>query len=228
MPVTRDFHLPGRSPTIATEGMAATSHPLASQAALEVLRAGGNAADAAVTAVALLSVIEPGMTGIGGDCFCLVAKPGVDPWGYNGSGRAGAEVTAEKLIGLGVRAIGFDSIHSVTVPGAVEAWATILDQHGTFGLDRALQPAIRYAEQGFPVAPRVAYDWGTHAVRLKADPGAARHCLPEGRAPRQGDSSAFRRSPRHCEPSPRKAPAPSMRVRSPTRSRRRSRPAADF
>ncbi len=185
--MTRDFHRPGRSPTIATEGMAATSHPLASQAAVEVLRAGGNAADAAVTAVALLSVVEPAMTGIGGDCFCLVAKPGAGPWGYNGSGRAGAAVTAETLISQGIRAIGTDSIHAVTVPGAVEAWAAILDRHGTFGLDRALAPAIRYAEQGFPVAPRVAYDWGLGAARLKADPGAARHYLPEGRAPVQGD-----------------------------------------
>jgi gamma-glutamyltranspeptidase / glutathione hydrolase len=127
------------------------------------------------------------MTGIGGDCFCLVAKPDTTPWGYNGSGRAGADVTAEKLIAQGIRAIGADSIHAVTVPGAVEAWATILDQHGTFGLDRALQPAIRYAEQGFPVAQRVAYDWNMNAARLKSDPGAARHYLPEGRAPQQGD-----------------------------------------
>jgi gamma-glutamyltranspeptidase/glutathione hydrolase len=191
MPVTRNFHLPGRSPTIATEGMVATSHPLASQAALEVLRAGGNAADAAITAVALLGVIEPAMTGIGGDCFCLVAKPGAKPWGYNGSGRSGAAATAEKLIAQGIRAIGPESVHAVTVPGAIEAWDAILDQHGTFGLDRALQPAIRYAEQGFPVAPRVAYDWNMQAPKLKADPGAAYHYLPGGRAPAQGDIVKF-------------------------------------
>ena len=88
--MTRDFHLPGRSPVIACDGMAATSHPLATQAAIETLRAGGNAADAAVTAVATLCVVEPHMTGIGGDCFCLVARPGQPVWGYNGSGRAGA------------------------------------------------------------------------------------------------------------------------------------------
>ena len=88
--VTRNFHLPGRSPVIACEGMAATSHPLATHAAIETLRAGGTAADAAVAAVALLGVVEPAMTGIGGDCFCLVAKPGAPVWGYNGSGGAAA------------------------------------------------------------------------------------------------------------------------------------------
>ena len=90
--MSRDFHLPGRSPVIAGEGMAATSHPLATLAAIDVLRAGGNAADAAITAVAVLCVIEPHMTGIGGDCFALIAEPGKPVWGYNGCGRSGAEV----------------------------------------------------------------------------------------------------------------------------------------
>src|SRR5881227_2971467 len=95
----RDFHLPGRSPVIACEGMAATSHPLASLAAIEALREGGNAADAAIAAVAVLGVVEPQMTGIGGDCFCLVAKPGRPVWGYNGSGRTGARMRLETLGG---------------------------------------------------------------------------------------------------------------------------------
>jgi gamma-glutamyltranspeptidase/glutathione hydrolase len=185
--MTRDFHSPGRSPAIACEAMAATSHPLATLAAIDVLKAGGTAADAAVTAVATLCVVEPHMTGIGGDCFCLVKKPGLPPWGYNGSGRAAAAARAETLIEQGIREIGPDSIHAVTVPGALEAWAAILAAHGRFGLDRALGPAIRYAETGFPVTARVGYDWALHAGRLTGDPGASRHYLKDGRAPAVGE-----------------------------------------
>src|SRR5215470_12987604 len=187
----RDFHFPGRSPVLAHEGMAATSHPLASLAAIETLKDGGSAADAAVAAIALLSVVEPHMTGIGGDCFCVVAKPGQPVWGYNGSGRAAANLSTDKLLAHGVRSIAVDSIHAVTVPGAVEAWAAILAAHGHFALDRALAPAIRSATQGFPVSPRVAYDWGLAVDRLKADAGGTRHYLRNGRAPAVGDVMAF-------------------------------------
>jgi len=187
----RDFHLPGRSPAIAAAGMAATSHPLASLAAIDMLKAGGTAADAAVAAVALLGVVEPHMTGIGGDCFCLVAKPGQPLWGYNGSGRAAATASADKLIAQGIRSIGMNSIHAVTVPGAVEAWAAILAAHGQFDLGRVLGPAIRRAGEGFPVSARVAYDWALAVDRLKADPGAARHFLRHGGAPAAGDVITF-------------------------------------
>jgi gamma-glutamyltranspeptidase/glutathione hydrolase len=187
----RDFHSPGRSPVMACEGMAATSHPLASEIAIATLRAGGTAADAAVAAVATLGVLEPHMTGIGGDCFCLVAKPGAPLWGYNGSGRSAATARPEVLIADGAKAIGFDSAHSVTVPGAVEAWEAVLAAHGRFGLDRALAPAIHHAERGVPVAPRVACDWGRLAARLRADPGASRHYLIGGEAPLPGDIVRF-------------------------------------
>ncbi len=185
--MSRDFHLPGRSAVIACEGMAATSHPLASLAAIDTLRAGGTAADAAVTAVAVLCVVEPHMTGIGGDCFAMVADPDRPVWGYNGSGRAGEKASTEALLRQGIRAIAGDSIHAVTVPGAVDAWAAVLKAHGRFGLDRALAPAIRLAEGGFPVAPRIAWDWGQVAGKLRADAGAARHYLFEGRPPAEGD-----------------------------------------
>src|SRR6266853_2662843 len=176
----RDFHSPGRSAVFACDGMAATSHPLASQVAIDTLKAGGTAADAAVAAAAALAVVEPHMTGIGGDCFCLVAKPGMPIWGYNGSGRAAAAARADILWDKGVRTIGLDSPHCVTVPGAIEAWSAVLHSHGSFGLDRVLAPAIHYAEHGFPVAPRIAYDWTFSEDALGADPGASRHYLVNG------------------------------------------------
>jgi gamma-glutamyltranspeptidase/glutathione hydrolase len=185
--MSRDFQLPGRSPVIAYEGMVATSHPLASLAAIEALRAGGTAADAAVTAVAVLCVVEPHMTGIGGDCFCMLQAPGKPVWGYNGSGRAGARASLDALMAQGIRAIASGSIHAVTVPGTIDAWAAILEAHGRFSLDRALAPAIRYAESGFPVASRVAWDWAWEVDKLRADSGAARHFLFDGRAPGDGD-----------------------------------------
>jgi gamma-glutamyltranspeptidase/glutathione hydrolase len=185
--MSRDFHLPGRSPVIACDAMAATSHPLATLTAVETLRAGGNAVDAAVAAVAVLCVVEPHMTGIGGDCFCMLSAPGKPVWGYNGSGRAGARASTEALLAQGIHAIAGNSIHSVTVPGAVDAWAAILAAHGRFGLERALAPAIRFAEGGYPVAARIASDWAQLTGKLAADPGATRHYLFGGGAPAEGD-----------------------------------------
>src|SRR5260370_11095348 len=183
----RDSQVPRRCPVVGCEGFAASSHPLASLAAIEALRAGGNAADAAVAAVAVLCVVEPHMTGIGGDCFCMISKPGSPVWGYNGSGRAARGASIEALLGQGMHTIAPDSIHAVTVPGAVDAWAAILAAHGRCGLDRALSPAIRYAETGFPVASRIAWDWSQMVTKLRADAGAARHFLFGGRAPAEGD-----------------------------------------
>ena len=95
-------------------------------------------------------------------------------WGYNGSGRAAAAVTTEKLLAQGMRRkIAATSPHAVTVPGAIEAWEAILKAHGRFGLDRVLQPAIRYAEDGFVVAPRVGSDWATMVDKLKPHAGSA-------------------------------------------------------
>ena len=185
--MSRDFQLPGRSPVIACEGMAATSHPLASRVAIETLRAGGNAADAAVAAVAVLCVVEPHMTGIGGDCFAMIHAPDRPVWGYNGSGRAGSSASLDAVLAQGMRMIAPDSIHAVTVPGAIDAWAAILAAHGRFALDRVLAPAIHYGESGFPVAARIAWDWAQAVGKLRADAGAALHLLFDGRAPAEGD-----------------------------------------
>ena len=188
--MSRDFQLPGRSPVIAMNGMAATSHPLATLAAIDVLRDGGTAADAAVAAVATLCVVEPHMTGIGGDCYALVSKPDLPVWGYNGSGRSGAKASYAALRDKRLNEIG-NSIHSVTVPGAIDAWEQILKAHGRFGLDRCLRAAVGYAEGGFPVASRIAWDWQRHVGKLSADPGASKHYLFNGKAPREGDVIRF-------------------------------------
>src|SRR5215471_19726461 len=101
--MSRDFHLPGRSQVIAGEAMGACSQPLATLAAVEMLRAGGTAADAAVAAVAVQCVVEPQMTGIGGDCFAMISVPGQPVWGYNGCGRAGARASTAVLVEQGLR-----------------------------------------------------------------------------------------------------------------------------
>ncbi len=172
----------------AVNGMAATSHPLATLAAIEVLREGGNAIDAAVTASAVLCAVEAKSTGIGGDCFVLYAPGGRGPLiGLNGSGRAPARANAEWFHERGITRIEPRSVHAVTVPGAIDAWARILDDHGTMGLDRCLVPAIRYSEEGAPVSPRTAWDWIDLVDALKADLTAKRIFLPRGRAPRVGE-----------------------------------------
>ena len=130
--MARDFHLPGRSQVIACEGMAATSHPLATLAAIDVLRAGGNAADAAVTAVAVLCVVEPHMTGIGGDCFCLIARSGQAGVGLQRlRPRRRRGCRPKRCWRRASAQIGMTSPHAVTVPGSIEAWDAILKAHGT-------------------------------------------------------------------------------------------------
>lgn len=184
----RDFQLPGRSPAIASQAMAATSHPLATLTALDVLRAGGTAADAAVAASAVQCVVEPGMTGIGGDCWVLhaPASGGVDA--LNGSGWAPRRASADKLREAGLSAIPDGSPHSVTVPGALRSWQKLLDKHGRKGLDELLQPAIRFARDGFPVHPKVAFDWDRAAARLERSDAGKAFYLPNGRPPRMGDT----------------------------------------
>lgn len=181
----RDFHLPGRSPAFATHAMAATSIPAATLAALDVLRSGGNALDAAIAAAAVLAVVEPQSTGIGGDCFCLYAPAATGKViALNGSGRAPAAASVDELERRGVAAIEPTSPHAVTVPGAVAAWEKLLHAHGTKGLAELLQPAIRFAEDGWPVHPRVAHDWRRSVDKLRST--GAHRFLPNGGAPEPG------------------------------------------
>ena len=169
----RDFSAPGRSPVYAASAAVATSHPLSTLAAIEVLRAGGNAVDAGIAAVAVQCVVDPLMTGIGGDCFALYAPAGATkPIALDGSGRAPAAATPDWYAEHGV-AITPTSPHAVTVPGAVAAWDLLVREHGTRSLGELLQPAIRYAEDGFVVQQRVGWDWLRGAERVAADPHAA-------------------------------------------------------
>jgi gamma-glutamyltranspeptidase/glutathione hydrolase len=178
----RNFHFPGRSTVHSRNGMVATSHPLAALAGIDVLREGGTAADAAIAASALLAVIEPQSTGIGGDCFALLQPGGIGKiTAYNGSGRAPAAAKVEWYLDRKIHAVPLTSAHSVSIPGAIDAWQTILRDHGKFGLDRLLQPAIKAAEEGYVVAPRIAFDWKVQFEKLKAGTNTVRYLLPHGR-----------------------------------------------
>jgi gamma-glutamyltranspeptidase/glutathione hydrolase len=184
----RNFHLAGRSTVHAQNAMVATSNPLAALTAIEVLRAGGTAADAAVAGCALLGVIEPQSTGIGGDCFALIQPRGEGKiTAYNGSGRAPRAATAQWYLERKMHAIPLTSAHAVTIPGAVDAWVTILRDHGKFGLDSLLQPAIKAAEEGYVVTPRTAFDWKNQFEKLKKGTNTGRYLLPHGKAAVAGD-----------------------------------------
>ncbi len=184
----RDFQRPGRSTVHSLNGMCASSHPLASLAAVEIMQRGGNAVDAAIAASAVLCVVEPMMTGIGGDCFVLYAPKGSgEVIGLNGSGRAPAAATRDWFEDQGIGRIGFHSVHSITVPGAIDAWAQLSADHGVLGFAASLEPAIRIAEEGFALSPRIATDWMLLAPLLeKTDPDVKALYLPSGKAPEVG------------------------------------------
>ncbi|ATF19843.1 gamma-glutamyltransferase family protein [Phaeobacter gallaeciensis] len=180
----RDFHFPGRSAVFAENGLCATSHPLAAGVAIDILKRGGNAMDAAISGAVLLGICEPQMTGIGGDCFVLYSRPGTAVQAMNGSGRAAAAADAAGLRADGLTAVPLTSADAVTIPGAVDAFCTLSDTEGRLGLDTLLAPAIHYAEAGVPVAPRVAFDWQSDAETLQ---GRARdHYLFNGTPPKIG------------------------------------------
>jgi gamma-glutamyltranspeptidase / glutathione hydrolase len=187
----RNFAYPGRSPVYGTRAMCATSHPLASVAAIEQLKKGGNAVDAAIAATAVLCVVEHAMTGIGGDCFAIIAKPGTNPVALNASGRAPMAATPDWYAKQGIKSIVTQSPHAVTVPGAIDGWAMLLKDYGTRTLADVLAPAIEYAEGGFVVSPRVGHDWGKLAEKLSKHPGARQHLLPGGRPPKVGEIVRF-------------------------------------
>jgi gamma-glutamyltranspeptidase/glutathione hydrolase len=185
----RDFQSPGRSLVYAAKGMCATSHPLAAQAAVGILQDGGNAVDAAIAAAVLLGFCEPAMCGLGGDAFVLLKPPGEERLvGLNGSGRAPAGLDAAAVRAAGHVVMPVRDAAAVTVPGALDAFLRLSADWGRLGIAASLAPAIRYAEEGVPVAPRTAFDWARNAAALRGE--ARRHFLPGGEAPRPGQ--AFR------------------------------------
>ena len=153
----QDFHS-RRSPVFATRGLVAASQPLAVAAGLEILAQGGNAADAAVATAAALNVTEPASTGLGGDCFALFysAETG-QVSALNGSGRAPAALTLERASQVALDGqLPPNHPYTITVPGACAGWCDLIERHGRLSLTRILAPAIRLAEEGFPVAPLTA------------------------------------------------------------------------
>ena len=165
----RNLQIPGRSPVAAPTGMASTSHPLSTQAAIRILQDGGNAMDGALAACAVQAVVEPESTGVGGDCFCLYAPGGGDRIvAFNGSGRAPKGLSSEWLLEQGISQIERQSAHAVTIPGAVDAWVQLNRDHGSLPLDQILAPAISYARNGYPITQRVSVDFAREAANLGA------------------------------------------------------------
>jgi gamma-glutamyltranspeptidase/glutathione hydrolase len=168
--------------------MVATSHPLAARAGVDALDAGGSAADAAVAAAAVLCVVDPRSTGIGGDAFALHWPAGADaPVALAAAGPAPAALSIEALRSAGLTTMPQIGPWSITVPGAVSAWERLLARFGRLGLDRALAPSIAYARDGFEVSPIVAGEWLAGTPRLQTDETARALLLPGGRAPRAGE-----------------------------------------
>jgi gamma-glutamyltranspeptidase/glutathione hydrolase len=168
--------------------MVATSQALASAAGLKALLDGGNAVDAAVTAAAVLAVVEPSMTGIGGDLLAMVydAQTGTIH-GLDSTGRSPHAATAAEYAARGITEMPAGGPLTIDVPGVVEGWHQLLARFGTFSLGKAIAPAIRYARDGFPVQEIMAADWEASAERIAGDPCAARTFLPDGCAPRAGE-----------------------------------------
>ncbi len=182
----RDFQLPGRSPVLATNGLCATSHPLAARVAIDILSRGGNAVDAAIAGAVLLGICEPQSTGIGGDCFVLFSPAGSDDiLALNGSGRAPGAANAANLRAQGLNAVPLHSAHAVTIPGAVDAFCRLSADHGKLGLEALLAPAITYAEAGIPIAPRVSFDWHQSGNTLQNH--GLSHYMPGGTPLNTGD-----------------------------------------
>ncbi|MGJ3232615.1 MAG: gamma-glutamyltransferase [Oceanicaulis sp.] len=191
-------HFATRSPVIGTGGMAATAHPLASQVALDILKAGGNAVDAAIAANAAIGLMEPVGNGIGGDLFVIIWDPETQQvYGLNAAGASPQNLSYDELVEI----VGEDgSIPPlgplpVSVPGTVDGWFAMHERFGSMGMDQILAPAISYAENGFPVTETIAYYWDRNMAvferrsdeLVEFDNARATYYTEDGDAPREGE-----------------------------------------
>ena len=177
-----------RSEVIATHGMAATSQPLATQVALDILKQGGSAVDAAIAANAMLGLVEPTGSGIGGDLFAIVWDAKTKKlYGLNASGRSPQSLKKSVFAEQGLTRIPAFGPLPVSVPGAVDGWFKLHDKFGVLPVQDILTPAIRYAKEGFPVSELIAYYWQKNAQRIGHYDGFAQTFMPDGKVPRKGD-----------------------------------------
>jgi len=177
-----------RSQVIAQNGIAATSHPLATQIALDILKQGGNAVDAAIAANAALGLMEPSGCGIGGDLFALLwIDEEQKLYGLNASGRSPYALTLEEFKKRNVKEIPIVGPLPVSVPGAVDGWFELHEKFGKLPMEKILEPAIYYAREGFPVTQVISSGWAGGSSRWEDQPNFASTFLPQGRAPSEGE-----------------------------------------
>ncbi|MCO5724664.1 gamma-glutamyltransferase [Robiginitalea sp. 2V75] len=177
-----------RSEVLARNGMAATSQPLATQAALDILKQGGSAMDAAIAANAVLGLVEPASCGIGGDIFAIVWDAKTEKlYGFNGSGRAPKSLSIEYFMERGMKYVPFYGPLPVSVPGCVDGWFALHEKFGRLPMAALLQPAIAYGREGFPVSEVIAYEMASNYEAVKDQPGFASTYMPGGRPPAKGE-----------------------------------------
>ncbi|MDH5345487.1 MAG: gamma-glutamyltransferase, partial [Gammaproteobacteria bacterium] len=182
-PVGKPFA--SRSEVIAKQGMAATSQPLATQIALDILKKGGSAIDAAIAANAALGLMEPTGCGIGGDLFAIVwDAEKKELTGLNASGRSPQSLTLQHFRDLGMQSIPYLGPLTVSVPGAVDGWYELHARYGRLPMPELLEPAIRYANEGFPVTEFIADLWQENVQSRRDFPGVREVYMPGGEAPK--------------------------------------------
>ena len=186
----RLFDRPGRSVVYSSNAIIATSQPLATATGLDILKKGGNAMDAAIAASAVLSVIEPTDTGIGGDCFALYSQKGLNnPIAFNGSGKSPSLLTLDKLNELKINEINSSSPHSITIPGAIDAWCQLHSNYCNLDFEELLKPAINYSENGYIVHERLSDTWARNINRLSMFGDSQKTFLKNGLPPSPGQKA---------------------------------------